>query len=63
MEPIPFIINIDELEKVLNSSLSIYTAETKMEGSVFMTANCEIIHEDLDWIVQYSEKWQTLPCL
>ncbi len=56
--PILFIIYINDQEVGLKSTLSKFADDTEVGGKVLLTANCEIIHRDLDLIIQWSEKWK-----
>ncbi len=54
--PILFIIYVNDLENELKSSISKLADDTKVGGKAFANSDCETIQNDLDKIVQWSEK-------
>ena len=56
--PILFIIYINDLEVGLKSSISKFADDTKVGGKALTTADCEIIQNDINQIIKWSEKWQ-----
>ncbi len=53
-----FIIYINDLENGLKSSISKFDDDTKVGGKAITISDCEIIQNDHENIVQWSEKWQ-----
>ncbi len=50
---------INDLENLLKSSISRFSDDTKVGSKALIVSDCEIIQNDLNRIVQWSENWQT----
>lgn len=58
LEPILFMIYINNLESGLKCFISISADDTKVRGKALTTADCELVQKELVQMIQWSEKRQ-----
>ena len=58
--PLPFLIYIDDLEDGVASNILIFADDTNIFRRVQTRQECHTLQEDLNRLVQGSEKWQML---
>ena len=57
LEPTLFIIYVNDLEGNLLSKVAKFADNAKLGGKVICTEDCDIIQEDLNKLIDWSEKW------
>ena len=55
--PTLFIIYVKDLKGNLSSTVAKFTDDTKLGGKVICTEDCDKIQEDLNKLINWSEKW------
>ena len=60
LEPLLFLIYINDLEDNITSNIPKFAADTKVSRRVNNDGNKQHLYTDLDRLVKWSEKWQML---
>jgi hypothetical protein len=58
LSPVLFVLFINDLPDVVTNLCSMYADDTKICGPVSTQAETQTLQEDLDKLVDWSDKWQ-----